>query len=195
MAEIIGLELWLVRHGETTHSRDGFLAGWGDVPLTAIGEDQASAVRPLLAGERFAGVWSSDLSRAARTARLAWGEARPDRRLREINFGELEGHPWATLDAGLKLGLSSFVGFSPPGGETIEAMRERVGTFISELPPGRHLLFTHGGVIRALTREVGDDSFQPTGTVVALDWTARKLLFVRRQNGVKSPFDEPSPRR
>jgi 2,3-bisphosphoglycerate-dependent phosphoglycerate mutase len=190
-----GLELWLVRHGETTHSRDGILAGWGDVPLTAIGENQASAVRPLLAGERFTGVWSSDLSRAVRTARLAWGEATPEPRLREINFGELEGHPWATLDDGLKQALSGFAGFSPPGGETIEAMRGRVGSFLAELPPGRHLLFTHGGVIRALTREVGEDAFQPTGTVVALDWTARKLLLVRRQNGVKSPFDEPSPRR
>jgi 2,3-bisphosphoglycerate-dependent phosphoglycerate mutase len=189
------LELWLVRHGETTHSRDGMLAGWGDVPLTSVGEAQASAVRPLLAGEPFAAVWSSDLSRAVRTAHLAWGEPQRDRRLREINFGELEGLPWQTLDEGFRRSLAEFSGFAPPGGETIEAMRERVHSFLDELPPGRHLVFTHGGVIRALTREVGEDAFQPTGTVVALDWTARRLLFVRRQNGAKSPFDEPSGRR
>lgn len=190
-----GMELWLVRHGETTHSRDGLLAGWADVALTEVGIEQARSVGPLLTGRSFAGVWTSDLSRARRTADLAWGAARPDPRLREINFGELEGLPWATLDEAYRKSLSAFSGFAPPGGETIEAMRARVGSFLADLSPGRHLIFTHGGVIRALTREVGEDAFQPTGTVVALDWTARKLHLVRKQNGAKSPFDEPSPGR
>ena len=182
------LELWLVRHGETTHSRDGRLAGWGDVPLTAVGEEQAAAVRPLLAGERFDGVWTSDLARARRTAALAWGDATSDRRLREISFGELEGLPWTSLDDGLRQALVAFTGFSPPGGETIEEMRARVHAFLAELPPGRHLLFTHGGVIRALTREAGEDRFLPTGSVAGLDWGARRLLFLRTQDGVRPPF-------
>ena len=188
------LELWLVRHGETTHSRDGLLAGWVDVPLTAVGEAQAAAVGPLVAVERFDSVWCSDLSRAVQTAQLAWGEARREPRLREINFGRLEGLPWATLDDPLKQALIAFSGFSPPGGETIEAMRDRVLSFLGELPSGRHLLFTHGGVIRALTREAGEDSFQPTGSVVGLDWTARKLSFIRTQDGVRPPFVASSGR-
>ncbi len=187
------LELWLVRHGETSQSRDGVLAGWSDVPLTAVGEKQAEAVRPLLAGERFVAAWSSDLSRARRTAELAWGEARPEPRLREIDFGTLEGLPWATLADEYKQALIGFSGFDPPGGETIEAMRRRVGSFLVELPPGRHLIFTHGGVIRGLTREAGADSFLPTGSVAALDWTARRVLFIRTQDGARTPFDEASP--
>ncbi len=192
MRESDGLELWLVRHGETTHSRDGLLAGWADVPLTEVGVEQARSVRPLLAGERFTDVWSSDLSRARRTAQLAWGNATLDQQLREINFGQLEGLPWATLDEVYKKSLAAFSGFAPPGGETIEAMRERVKAFLADLAPGRHLIFTHGGVIRALTREVGEDSFLPTGSVAALDWEARKLLFIRKQDGARSPFDNPS---
>jgi probable phosphoglycerate mutase len=182
------LELWLVRHGETTHSRDGMLAGWSDIPLTAVGETQAEAVRPLLAGERFDSVWCSDLARAVRTAELAWGDARRDARLREISFGRLEGQPWAALDENAKQALVAFSGFAPPGGETIEAMVERVHSLLAELPPGRHLVFTHGGVIRGLTREVGEDSFLPTGSVVGIDWTARRLLFVRTQEGARQPF-------
>jgi probable phosphoglycerate mutase len=182
------LELWLVRHGETTHSRDGMLAGWSDIPLTAVGESQAEALRPLLAGERFDSVWCSDLARAVHTAELAWGAARRDARLREISFGRLEGLPWATLDDSLKQTLVAFSGFAPPGGETIEAMQARVHLFLAELPPGRHLVFTHGGVIRALTREAGEDSFLPTGSVAALDWTARRLLFIRTQDGARRPF-------
>ncbi len=173
------LVLWLVRHGETPASRDGVLAGWADVPLTPRGAEQAEAVRPALAGERFDSVWCSDLRRAVESARLAYGEARREPRLREINFGELEGRAWATLDPAVRASIATFNGFHPAGGESLEQVRERVLPFLAELPPGRHLLFTHGGIIRLLARETGRDEFFPTGTVVALDWTGREFLFAR----------------
>ena len=182
------LELWLVRHGETPSSRDGILAGWDDVPLTEKGVAQAEAVRPVLDGSPFTGVWSSDLRRAIHTALLAWGQPVADPRLREINFGALEGTRWETLENSYKKALFEFESFDPPGGETLEQLRERVAGFLSELPAGRHLLFTHGGVIRLLTREVGEDGFVATGTVVALDWTHRVVLFKR-----ESPIPGPSP--
>jgi probable phosphoglycerate mutase len=182
------LELWLVRHGETTSSRDGILAGWDDVPLTEKGVAQAEAVRPVLDGSSFAGVWSSDLQRAVRSALLAWGAPVADPRLREINFGELEGARWETLEEVHKKALINFDGFKPPGGETLGEVRERVSGFLAELPAGRHLLFTHGGVIRLLTREAGQDGFVPTGTVVGLDWSQRTVLFKR-----ESPIPVPMP--
>lgn len=184
----MSLELWLVRHGETPASRDGVLAGWRDVPLTETGVAQAEAVRPVLAGEAFDGAWSSDLQRAVHTAHLAWGDAVADPRLREISFGELEGREWATLDPVYKRALAEFDGFEPPGGETLDDVRERVAGFLAELAPGRHLLFTHGGVIRLLTREAGNDRFVPTGTVVALDWSRRTVLSIR-----ESPIPAPRP--
>ena len=181
-------ELWLVRHGETTNSRDGILAGWVDIPLTERGEAQAEAVRPVLAEMEFTGVWSSDLQRGVHTALLAWGQPVADPRLREVNFGELEGTNWATLDPLHKKALIDFEAFNPPGGETLEEVGERVAGFLSELSPGRHLLFTHGGVIRLLTRETGQDGFVPTGTVVGIDWTHREVLFKR-----ESPIPAPMP--
>lgn len=173
------LELWLVRHGETPASRDGVLAGWADVPLTPRGVEQAEAVRPALADEKFLGVWSSDLQRAVDTARLAHGVAVHDKRLREINFGEFEGRAWAALDPAVRRSIAEFNGFHPAGGESFPQVRERVHGFLGELPPGRHLIFTHGGVIRLLTRDAGHDAFVATGTVVGLDWTRRELLFTR----------------
>ncbi len=174
-------ELWLVRHGQTPASFARKLAGWEDVPLTPVGEAQAAALRPLLAGERFHGVWSSDLRRARRTARLAWGEPTPDPRLREMSFGRLEGALYETLDPIWREGLARFEDFAPPGGETFAQMRARVLSFVADLPPGRHLVFTHGGVVRMLARETGLDSFVPTGTLLVLDWEARRLL--RRHDG------------
>ncbi len=81
-------------------------------------------MRPLLEGERFDGVWSSDLRRAARTARLAIAaDAQEDRRLREMSFGSLEGQPWETLDESWQQALARFEGFEPPGGETFAELR------------------------------------------------------------------------
>jgi probable phosphoglycerate mutase len=172
-------ELWLVRHGETTASRDGFLAGWTDVPLTGRGEEQARSLQPFLAGNGFDGVFSSDLRRAMTTARLAWGEPTAEPRLREIGFGDLEGTSWDVLEATHKSALIEFVDFSFPGGECEQDVQRRVDAFLGDLPPGRYLLFTHGGVIRLLARAAGEDDFVPTGTVLALDWPGPALLFKR----------------
>jgi len=180
MSDLPRLELWLVRHGETPRSRDGRTAGWVDTPLTRRGVAEAQALRPVLAGRRYDGVWASDLRRALRTAREAWGEPRRDRRLRELCFGELEGRRWECLPPAVKTALLNFEGFAPPGGETLVQLRHRVLAFLGSLPAGRHLLFTHGGVVRTLTHEAGLDEFLPTGSLIVLDWDARRVLLTRR---------------
>lgn len=169
-------ELWLVRHGETPASRDRRLAGWTNVPLTPEGERQAAALRPHLAGETFDSVWASDLDRAVNTARLAWGEPRQDARLREMSFGAWEGQSWEALAPADRDAIMRFSGFAAPGGESFEALRTRVLSLVDSLGPGRHLLFIHGGVLRLLSREAGEDSFVTTGTLVVLDWQARRIL-------------------
>jgi probable phosphoglycerate mutase len=172
-------ELWLVRHGETTRSASNKIAGWSDPPLTPRGRRQAEALRPFFDGRHFDSVWSSDLERAASTSRLAWGDATKDRRLREVNFGDLEGHAFEDLDPELHDGIRRFRELSLPGGESLEAVRGRVKDFLGELPFGRHLLFTHGGVIRLLTQDLGVDHFVPTGSVVAVAGFGQRLIFVR----------------
>ena len=167
------VELWLVRHGETERSRDGLLAGWADIPLTEKGEEQARALRPALEGTSFDTTVTSDLTRAATTARLAYREVPADPRLRELSFGELEGVRWVDLEQHFKDALDRFRDFAFPGGESESQMRERVLGFVSGLPAGRHLVFTHGGVVRMLTRETGFDEFVPTGSLVVLNWTGK----------------------
>jgi probable phosphoglycerate mutase len=184
-------ELWVVRHGETPASRGHTLAGWADVPLTERGREEAEALRPVLADERFEGVWSSDLARAVTSARLAWGEPRLDRRLREIHFGSLEGRYWPDLEPAYRQGLERFEGFAAPEGESFDDLRLRVLAFVEELQPGRHLVFSHGGVLRLLTREVGHDRFVPTGTLVVIDWDGHRLL-LRRDGGGPAPGQDAS---
>ena len=144
--------------------------------MTEEGERQAAALRPRLAGQRFDSVWASDLDRALRTARLAWGEPRQDARLREMSFGELEGRSWEALRPDEREKVARFSDFTAPGGESSGALRTRVLAFVSSLGSGRHLLFTHGGVVRVLSREAGVDAFVPTGTLLVMDWEARLVL-------------------
>lgn len=181
------VEVWIVRHGETTMNAGGLLNGRGDALLTELGRRQAGWLRPVLAGERFDSVWSSDLRRAVDTARLAWGEPRIDSRLREIDFGRLEGRPYDALPAEHKQGLLRFEDFRAPDGESLEELSSRVVEFLDTLEPGRHLVFTHGGVSRAVLRQVGPDRFPPNGSLLALDWPRRKLLFVRENQHAAAP--------
>lgn len=168
----------MVRHGETTLNASRRLAGWSDPPLTEAGRRQAVALRDVLGDNRFEQVWSSDLDRAVTTARLAWGDPRVDVRLREINFGALEGLSYDHVDHAFAKVFLEFRDFRIPGGESHEEFRVRVHGFIETFDPGRHLLFVHGGVVRVLTQDLGLDRFVETGSVVGMDWTGRRLLFV-----------------
>ena len=162
------VRLWLVRHGETEWSADGRLNGWQDVPLNGRGRAQARAVAARLRGQRFTATWSSDLQRAIETARMAWSEPRIDRRLRELDFGELEGRRWDELDADTQRGLTGFDQFAAPGGESTASLRSRVMGFIGGLDAGDHLVFTHGGVMRLLLRESGMDARVEPGKLVVV---------------------------
>lgn len=171
-------EVWLVRHGETAWNALGRMQGWTDVPLNAAGEAQALELRPWLLRHAFDSVHASDLSRAAQTARLAYGEPRLTSALREANFGDWEGQSWQERED-IRNALLDFDAFAAPGGETAAQIWERLEAFLSGLPTGRHLCFSHGGAIRAVVRATGNDGRIHNCAVIGVNWTERRLLFVR----------------
>lgn len=89
----------LVRHGRTTWNADARFQGQTDVPLDDVGVGQArrtaDALYDQLVGTEVK-IISSDLSRAAQTARALGTklhvEVSLDERLREISYGQWEGH-------------------------------------------------------------------------------------------------------
>lgn len=172
------VEVWFVRHGETEWNQQGRMQGWTDIPLNGAGEAQARLLAPWLAQHNFDSVHSSDLSRAAHTARLAYGEPNLTPALREAHFGEWEGESWEARED-IRRSLLSFDTFVAPGGEDAAKIKLRLEAFLSSLPTGRHLCFSHGGAIRAILRQTGADQRIYNCSVVAINWTHKRLLFVR----------------
>jgi broad specificity phosphatase PhoE len=85
----------LLRHGVTDWNDGGRFQGHADIPLNDAGRSQSTAAGELLRGAGITRAVSSDLSRAAETARLVtagWGiDVQTDARLREVNVGSWAG--------------------------------------------------------------------------------------------------------
>ena len=159
------LDLWLVRHGETEWNLAGRFCGWSDPPLTAGGRSQAGALRRVLASRLFDSCSSSPSIRSIETARLAYGEPAADERLRELNFGDIEGFTWMECSRDVQQRLSDYETFEAPNGESVGQLSDRVIQLLRELGPGRHLVFTHGGVIRLLLGRAGVADYPGLGTI------------------------------
>lgn len=112
----------------------------------------AEPVQPVLDQlPTFAGtVWSSPSRRCRRVAE-AIGPHRVDSRLQELDFGAWEGLPWdAVPREALDAWAADVHGFAPPDGESGAALVARVTRFHAELPPGDHVVVSHGGPLKVL---------------------------------------------
>ncbi|AEB12934.1 histidine phosphatase family protein [Marinithermus hydrothermalis] len=160
------IEVWLIRHGETAWNAAGRVQGHADVPLSPAGIGQAFRLAERLKRSRvaFTTLFSSDLRRTQETAQalalaLGLGSAvRTDPLLREIHVGQLAGLTREEIHARFPEFVQA-VTRDPwctprPGGESMAELAGRVRRFLEQLEPGRHLVVTHGGVIRAALKEV-----------------------------------------
>lgn len=97
------VEIIYETHSLTTDNEEGFATGWLPGQLSAQGRDLARALGERHRGDTLAAVFVSDLARAVETAELAFaGSGIPiyqDVRLRECNYGALNGMPVAQLAA------------------------------------------------------------------------------------------------
>jgi probable phosphoglycerate mutase len=147
-----GVEVFLVRHGETEWSLSGQHTGITDLPLTENGRRAAKRLAPLLSGTEFALVLTSPLQRARKTCELAGlgDRMQVDPDLIEWNYGEYEG---LTPDQ-IHRKAPGWMIFTDgcPGGESPEQVGARVDRLIGKVRavPGRVALFAHGHVFRVL---------------------------------------------
>lgn len=153
-----------IRHGETAWNAESRLQGQLDIPLNARGRAQAAQLAQALRDEDIALVISSDLGRAADTARaLAEPLGLPllfDAGLRERGFGSLEGRTYDEVDREwpemARRWRQRDPDFGPPGGERLADFYARAVATAERLAlahAGRHIaLVSHGGVLDCLYR-------------------------------------------
>lgn len=167
------MQIYVIRHGQTDWNAERRLQGQKDIPLNAIGREQArengAALAALMAGELDAYDFvASPLLRTRDTmeiARTAMGipakDYRMDDRLVEVSFGDWEGLTLKQVKAvepdRVRERNAAKWDFIPPGqdAESYEILSWRVGAWLQSVER-RTVCVTHGGVIRSLFRLIAD---------------------------------------
>lgn len=166
--------LILLRHGQTDYNATGRMQGQMDTKLSKIGVAQAENAARYLATMGINYILSSDLSRAADTARIVASVCGVpmdvDERLRETNLGEWQGQSRDEVDEkypGARLRWRHDARWAPPGGEARLEVARRARTVINELmcthlnwDDGAVLVVAHGGTIGSLTSDLLELSIQ-----------------------------------
>lgn len=118
-----------------SHDNDrGVASGWLGSQLSDRGRELAAELGTRRRNDGLAAVFASDLVRAAETASLAFAETDIpilfDWRLRECDYGDLNGMPAAQLNQH----QSKHIDQPYPGGESWRQAVDRVGRFLRDLP-------------------------------------------------------------
>ena len=154
--------LVVVRHGATEWSANGRHTGHTDIPLTAGGEEAATALgrRLMELGVAPTACRSSPRIRAVETARRAGlgGGLVTDERLAELDYGDYEGR--TTADIRKERPDWDLFRDGCPGGETLTDAGRRADDLLGSIAPetgeGDVALVGHGHFSRILaTRYIG----------------------------------------
>ncbi|MCU1655511.1 MAG: phosphoglycerate mutase [Pseudonocardiales bacterium] len=189
------VQLWLIRHGETTWSKSGQHTGRTDLPLTPAGEAQAVALRQALRDLRPALVLCSPRERAQATARLAGLRVDAiDEDLAEWDYGDYEGlttHQIRERVPGWTLWTHGV-----PHGETAEQVTARADRVLrraaDHLAAGPVVLVAHGHICRVMgARWIGLSAVD--GGRLALGTAAPSLLSSQYAVPVIDRWNMPNP--
>lgn len=116
-------------HGTTTDNENGIATGWNNCRLSKLGVEQSKNLGQIK-GKKFDAVFCSDLKRAADSAKLVFGKNfTKDKRLRECNYGDLNGADAKKVDAM----TTKCINKPFPNGESYKDVEKRVRNFLAEI--------------------------------------------------------------
>jgi len=150
--------VYVARHGQTLSNLRRRYSGSSPEPLTAAGRDQAALLADRLGEIGIAELWSSEIARAAETARIV-GErlgvpVLPDPRLNEMVMGSWEGRTEDEIASADGEAYRTWL-LEPdrlvlPGRETLAQVASRVFPAIEDAAAAGHrvLLVSHVAPIR-----------------------------------------------
>lgn len=150
----MAVEIIYETHQTSTDNEAGIATGWLPGELSVLGQRQALELAERRRDDDLAAVFSSDLRRAVETAEIAFGGSGipifQDARLRECDYGELNGAPVARVAAErLQRVHTPF-----PGGQSYEDVVRATDAFLYDLMRDwdgkRVLLIAHSANLWAL---------------------------------------------
>ena len=163
--------LLLLRHGQSQWNLEGRFTGWIDVPLSAQGREEATAVAKQVREYHLDRAFSSKLMRARETLRIVLatiGQGQigieESEALNERSYGDLQG--LNKEETAKTYGEEQVVSWRrsydsrPPGGESLEDTAMRVLPYYLErifpaLEKGETVLIVaHGNSLRALVMHI-----------------------------------------
>lgn len=161
-------------HGTTIDNEKDLATGWMPGELSELGIEQSKKLREQIASQKFDVVFCSDLKRAVDSAELAFGDNYTiiqDSRLREINYGDLNGKPSNEF----KLRMVEYVDSQFPNGESYKDVEKRLVEFVNFLQQnynGKHVaIVSHQAPQLALDVILKNKTWEQA---IAEDWRRTK---------------------
>lgn len=119
-------------HGTTTDNEDSISTGWNPGKLSELGIKQSKDLWSKIKHKKFDIAICSDLKRAVDSAELTFKDRIPiikDRRLRECNYGDLNGEKSKKV----KLLKPKYIKTPFPNGESYRDVEERIKNFLNDI--------------------------------------------------------------
>jgi broad specificity phosphatase PhoE len=127
------LALFYSPHSTSIDNEAGRASGHADVPLSALGRQQARGLGKHYELGALDAVFCSDLQRASKTAEIAFAACGlpiiADARLREYDYGDMTQYPVAQVEQ--EFGRRIAEPF--PNGESMVMVAQRVGAFLRDV--------------------------------------------------------------
>ena len=116
-------------HGTTYDNASKKCSGWKQVELNELGKEQAKNLGNVNSHIKFDVIFTSDLIRAIDSANIAFPNVEKviDERLRECNYGDLDGE-----DKHLII-YEEHIDEQFPNGESLKDVEIRINSFINEI--------------------------------------------------------------
>ncbi len=198
--------VYLIRHGSVVGAETRRFIGHLDVPLSPLGEDQIRVLGKALGEVELAAVYSSDLERARRSARIL---AEPRGlapvelpALREFAMGRWEGLTAEEIRAldpqAFERWMADVERFQFPGGESLQDLEARAWPAFERIVAGHTggsvAIVAHGGTNRMILCRalgLGPERLLAVGQEYAslsvLEWTGARWA-LRLLNAFRGPL-------
>jgi broad specificity phosphatase PhoE len=118
-------------HGTTTDNENKIATGWNHGKLSELGERQNISLKEQIKNEEYDVVFCSDLKRAVDSAKVVFRDRGiqiiQDKRLRECNYGDLNGADETAVES------YDAVNNKFPNGESYKDVEKRIRSFLKYL--------------------------------------------------------------